>query len=382
MLSKLFGKAQSANESVDKSVTAPLQSALQTIIDPNLNQSLAELDVLKSAKLEGDVLKVELEFSYPTSGLVQQYQQQIAEAVNGQAGIASVDLVLSCNIESVPTQEKLPAMAGVKNIIAVASGKGGVGKSTTTVNLALAAAAEGARVGILDADIYGPSLAQMMGVADGTRPGSSEDEKFFIPIEKHGVQTMSMAYLVDEDTPMVWRGPMVSGAMQQLLQQTQWTDLDYLFIDMPPGTGDIQLTLSQKVPVSGAAIVTTPQDIALLDAVKGVEMFDKVGIPVLGIVENMSVHICSNCGHSEHIFGAGGGEKIAAKYNTTVLGSLPLAMNIRQQADSGLPAVIADSESEASALYRQIARKMTASLAKRVKTGSAGAVPSISISDD
>ncbi|SEK44125.1 ATP-binding protein involved in chromosome partitioning [Halomonas daqiaonensis] len=246
---------------------------------------------------------------------------------------------------------------GVKHIVAVASGKGGVGKSTVTVNLALAMAAEGYRVGILDADIYGPSQAQMLGVGEGVRPQSAGENRFK-PLEAHGIQAMSMAFLVDIREPMVWRGPMVAGAFQQMLTQTVWDDLDYLFIDMPPGTGDIQLTLAQKVPVDGAVIVTTPQDIALLDARKGIEMFRKVNVPVLGVVENMSLHICSNCGHSEPIFGEGGGERIAQEYETQVLGRLPLTLSIREQVDGGRPTVVAEPEGEVATNFRNMARQV------------------------
>ena len=246
---------------------------------------------------------------------------------------------------------------GVKHIVAVASGKGGVGKSTVTVNLALAMAAEGYRVGILDADIYGPSQAQMLGVGEGVRPQSAGENRFR-PLEAHGIQAMSMAFLADVREPMVWRGPMVAGAFQQMLTQTAWDDLDYLFIDMPPGTGDIQLTLAQKVPVDGAVIVTTPQDIALLDARKGIEMFRKVNVPVLGVVENMSLHTCSQCGHSEPIFGEGGGERIAAEYETRVLGRLPLSLAIREQVDGGRPTVVAEPESEVTTGFRDMARQV------------------------
>ncbi|MDW7746381.1 MAG: iron-sulfur cluster carrier protein ApbC [Halomonas sp.] len=254
-------------------------------------------------------------------------------------------------------QKERVVIEGVKHIVAVASGKGGVGKSTVTVNLALAMAAEGYRVGILDADIYGPSQAQMLGVGEGVRPESAGENRFK-PLEAHGIQAMSMAFLVDIREPMVWRGPMVAGAFQQMLTQTVWDDLDCLFIDMPPGTGDIQLTLAQKVPVDGAVIVTTPQDIALLDARKGIEMFRKVNVPVLGVVENMSLHICSNCGHSEPIFGEGGGERIAQEYETQVLGRLPLTLSIREQVDGGRPTVVAEPDGEVTATFRDMARQV------------------------
>jgi len=276
-------------------------------------------------------------------------------------------------------QAQVPAMANVKNIIAVASGKGGVGKSTTAANLALALAREGARVGILDADIYGPSQGVMFGIAEGTRPQIRE-QKWFVPIKAHGVEVMSMAFLTDDNTPMVWRGPMVSGALLQLVTQTAWDDLDYLVIDMPPGTGDIQLTLAQKVPVVGSVIVTTPQDLALLDAKKGVEMFRKVNIPVLGVVENMAVHICSNCGHAEHLFGEGGGEKLASQYGVDLLASLPLSMLIREQADSGKPTAIAEPESQIAMVYQELARQVGARIV--LQEAAAPAMPSITISED
>lgn len=273
------------------------------------------------------------------------------------------------------------SIPGVKNIIAVASGKGGVGKSTTAVNLALALAVEGARVGILDADIYGPSQPQMLGVGQ-QRPKiiGEQGQQKMVPIEAHGIQSISMGYLVTEETPMLWRGPMATGALQQLLMQTAWDNLDYLIIDMPPGTGDIQITLAQKVPVTGAVIVTTPQDIALLDAKKGIEMFRKVNVPVLGVVENMAVHICSNCGHAEHIFGEGGGERIARAYQTQLLGSLPLDLSICTQADAGKPSVAADPNSAISHHYREIARKLLVIVAQQQESG--GDLPPIEFSDD
>ncbi|MCE3253364.1 MAG: apbC [Cellvibrio sp.] len=273
------------------------------------------------------------------------------------------------------------AIPQVKNIIAVASGKGGVGKSTTAVNLALALAAEGARVGILDADIYGPSQPQMLGVGQ-RRPEvvGEQGKQQMLPINAHGIQSISMGYLVTEETPMLWRGPMATGALQQLLMQTRWDNLDYLIIDMPPGTGDIQITLAQKVPVTGAVIVTTPQDIALLDAKKGIEMFRKVNVPILGVIENMAIHICSNCGHEEHIFGEGGGERIARDYQTELLGSLPLDLSIRADADRGQPSVATDPESSISQKYRAIARKLAANVQKHNSTNQS--LPNIEISDD
>jgi ATP-binding protein involved in chromosome partitioning len=265
-------------------------------------------------------------------------------------------------VVAAPVQNGMPSLRNVRNIIAVASGKGGVGKSTTAVNLALALAAEGASVGLLDADIYGPSLPKMLGIPEGSRP-EFVDEKNFLPVVAHGLQTMSMGYLSTEKTPLILRGPMVSGALQQLVNQCLWRDLDFLVVDMPPGTGDIPLTLAQKVPVVGAVIVTTPQDIALLDAQKGIEMFRKVDIRILGVVENMAVHICSNCGHAEHIFGEGGGQRIAADYQTELLGALPLDLAIRQQTDSGAPPVVSDPTGKVAGIYRSIARKLLAKVA-------------------
>ena len=307
-------------------------------------------------------------------------QAQVLQlAVEGLDGVASAKVEIDCVIAAHKAQVQIPGLTNVKNVVAVASGKGGVGKSTTAANLALALAREGARVGILDADIYGPSQGIMFGVAEGTRP-KIKDQKWFVPIESHGVEVMSMAFLTDDNTPMVWRGPMVSGALLQLVTQTDWGNLDYLVIDMPPGTGDIQLTLAQKVPVAGAVIVTTPQDLALLDARKGVEMFRKVNIPVLGVVENMAVHICSNCGHAEHLFGEGGGEKLASQYGVELLASLPLSMLIREQADGGKPTVIAEPDSQIAMVYQELARHVGARIVLQEAVNQA--MPNITISDD
>ncbi|MDF2181091.1 iron-sulfur cluster carrier protein ApbC [Neptuniibacter sp. CAU 1671] len=339
-----------------------IDSLLASFPEPMLQQPLASAGVVRLAQESGGNIRVEIALPYPCRSVVDQLKTELETALLGLEGADSAEVLIEQEISAGHGQHQLPAMQGVKNIIAVASGKGGVGKSTTAVNLALAMAAEGARVGILDADIYGPSQGKMLGVPAGTKP-DTHDEKHFLPVEALGLQSMSMAYLIDENTPMVWRGPMVSGALQQLLTQTFWQDLDYLFIDMPPGTGDVQLTLSQKVPVSGAVIVTTPQDIALLDAKKGIEMFRKVDIPVLGVVENMSVHVCSNCGHAETIFGSGGGDRIATEYETQLLGQLPLALTIREQADSGLPTVAADADSTYARIYREVALKLAVTLA-------------------
>ena len=350
-----------------------IRECLLAAVLPGLSSPLAELaDV---GPVEQGACEVVLGF--PARRQQQQYQDFLQSRLAEQGLECAVSV--GWRVASHQGSESAPAMANVRNIIAVASGKGGVGKSTTSVNLALALAAEGARVGLLDADIYGPSVQMMLGVASGTRP-KQFGSQHLLPVEAHGLQSMSMAYLVTEKTPMVWRGPMASGALQQLLNQTYWQDLDYLIIDMPPGTGDIQLTLSQKVPLAGAVIVTTPQDIALLDAKKGIEMFSKVSVPVLGVVENMAVHICSQCGHAEHIFGEGGGHAIAAEYGVPMLGALPLSLQIREQADSGQPVMVADPDGEAAGLYRDVALNMAAALAKRSRHSDAA--PSISISDD
>jgi len=356
-----------------------LEAAVREYRDPYLDQDLFELGAVKhlSADDSGKVTLM-VELPYPSKGIAGALRQLVSNALEFVDGVEEVDVHVGQKIHAYKVQKDLPAVAGVKNIIAVASGKGGVGKSTTAVNLALALSQEGARVGILDADIYGPSIGMMLGVPEGKRPDTRED-KYFVPMEAHGIQANSMAFLITEKTPMVWRGPMVSGAVLQLLQQTLWDELDYLIVDMPPGTGDIQLTLAQKVPVTGAVIVTTPQDIALLDAKKGVEMFRKVDIPVLGVVENMSVHICSNCGHEEPLFGSGGGERIAEEYHTKLLGQLPLHMTIREQTDSGCPTVAAEPDSEVARRYRDMARRVGAELSTRERN-LGGTIASVSVS--
>ncbi len=358
---------------------AEVENTLKTYQDPYLKLNLVEAGCVESLTVENGAVEASIQLGYPANGFCGGVAQILTSKIEDIPGVNKVNIKVGWQVASAPVQGDLDVLSGVKNIIAVASGKGGVGKSTTTANLALALAAEGARVGVLDADIYGPSMGQMFGIADGTRP-DVKNEKFFVPIEAAGIQIMSMAFLVTEDTPVVWRGPMVSGALIQLLTQTVWNDLDYLVIDMPPGTGDIQLTLAQKVPVSGSVIVTTPQDLALLDAKKGIEMFKKVEVPVLGVVENMAVHICSSCGHSEHLFGEGGGSRIADQYNVDLLGSLPLSMLIREQSDEGQPVVISDPESQITMIYKDMARHMAARLDQRNKQ--APAVPTISISDD
>lgn len=358
-------------------IRSQVEDALKGYQDPYLNTDLFSAGAVKDIQVNGSDVNVELLLHYPSEYLKNGICQMLQFSLQNVEGVETATVNLNWEVQPHKAHENLDNIKNVKNIITVASGKGGVGKSTTSVNLALALAADGARVGILDADIYGPSLGMMLGVAEGTRP-ETEQEKFFKPVMAQGIQSMSMAYLITDKTPMVWRGPMVSGALQQLITQTLWDDLDYLVVDMPPGTGDIQLTLSQKVPVSASVVVTTPQDIALLDAKKGIEMFNKVNIPVLGVVENMSMHICSNCGHSEHIFGEGGADRIAEEFNTELLGSLPLSKYIREQADAGLPVVVDDPDSEVAMMYRHTARSMAAKLSIMA----ANVVPDIQISDD
>ena len=357
-----------------------VEEAIRGYTDPYLNQDLLALGAVRNLSIEGSTVRMELVLGYPWQGLMGAARSIITNAVELVDGVEDVQIETRQQVRAHQAQKGLQSLASVRNIIAVASGKGGVGKSTTAVNLALGLAQEGARVGILDADIYGPSVGTMLGIDSSTRPGT-KDDKFFLPLEAHGIQAMSMAFLVTDKTPMVWRGPMVSGALQQLLTQTLWDDLDYLIVDMPPGTGDIQLTLAQKVPVTGAVIVTTPQDIALQDGRKGIEMFRKVDIPVLGVVENMSTHICSNCGHQEPLFGSDGGERIAREYDTELLGQLPLHLTIREQTDAGTPSVVAEPDSEVAMVYRDIGRRVGAQLSQRARNESAP-IPSVSMSDD
>ncbi|WP_372759854.1 iron-sulfur cluster carrier protein ApbC [Litorivivens sp.] len=348
---------------------------------PQVNLPLNLVGRIEQLTAGPSAVEAAITLHFPVRLLAKAMEAALLELLRSASGIEKCKLTLKCEVQATPAVGETQNLERVKNVIAVASGKGGVGKSTTSVNLALALAAEGAKVGILDADIYGPSQQVMLGVKEGQRP-EQYGTHYLKPIVAHGLQSMSMGYLVTEKTPMVWRGPMASGALQQLLYQTYWDDLDYLVIDMPPGTGDIQLTLSQKVPVTGAVIVTTPQDIALLDAKKGIEMFQKVDVPVLGIVENMAVHVCSNCGHAEHLFGEGGGQKIANDYKVPMLGALPLTLNIREQADKGLPVVAENSESETSLIYREVAIRLAAELARRQASGANKAFPNIVIKND
>ncbi|QVL45782.1 MAG: iron-sulfur cluster carrier protein ApbC [Methylophilaceae bacterium] len=337
-----------------------VQSALQLCVDPNTGKDFISSKSAKNIQIQDNHISLDIILGYPAKSVFDDIKTLVANALKALDGVDKVTVNIGSRIVSHKVQQGVNLLPNVKNVIAVASGKGGVGKSTTSVNLALALAAEGATVGLLDADIYGPSQPQMLGLSG--RPDSA-DGKSIEPMEAYGIQAMSIGFLVDTDTPMVWRGPMVTGALEQLLRDTKWRDLDYLVIDLPPGTGDIQLTLAQKIPVTGAIIVTTPQDIALLDARKGLKMFEKVGIPILGIVENMSTHICSNCGHEEHIFGAGGGASMCKDYHVDLLGSLPLDIKIREQADNGKPTVVAEPDSAIATTYKSIARQSAIKIA-------------------
>jgi len=353
-----------------------LLDALKTVTDPNTGKDFVSTKQVRNVRLEDGDIAFDVELGYPAKSQVAALRKSLIAAARTLPSVRNVSVNLATKIVPHAVQRGVQLLPKVKNIVAVASGKGGVGKSTMAVNLALALAAEGASVGILDADIYGPSQPTMMGIAG--RPESA-DGKVMEPMENYGVQVMSIGFLVDADNPMIWRGPMATQALEQLLRQTNWAELDYLLVDMPPGTGDIQLTLSQRVPLTGAVIVTTPQDIALLDAKRGLKMFEKVGVPILGIVENMAVHVCSNCGHAEHIFGADGGRKMAAEYGVDYLGALPLSMSIREQADAGRPTVVSEPEGEIAAIYKGVARQMAVKIAERAKDFSSK-FPTISVS--
>jgi ATP-binding protein involved in chromosome partitioning len=339
-----------------------IRAKLGTYLDPYLAQSLTQVKAVGEISVAADAVTVNLSFGFPVGGYASELGAALAAHLAPELAGRRLELDLQSNITAHAVQKTLKPLATVKNVIAVASGKGGVGKSTTAANLALAWAAQGARVGLLDADIYGPSQPLMMGLA-GKKPTLDADGKHMIPLRAHGVEVMSIGFLIDAEQPMVWRGPMVTQALTQLLGDTQWGDLDYLVVDMPPGTGDIQLTLAQRVPVSGAVIVTTPQDIALLDARKGLKMFEKVEVRVLGVVENMSVHVCSHCGHVEHVFGSGGGGRMAEQYGVQLLGELPLDIRIRENADGGSPTVVAEPDSPRALAYFQMARRTAARLA-------------------
>ena len=345
-----------------------IQETLKQLVDPNTRKDYVSSKSARNIKVEGENIAVDILLGYPAKSQVEPLRKEIAAALKKIPGAGQVAVNVTMKVVPHAVQRGVKLVPGVKNIIAVASGKGGVGKSTTAVNLALALAAEGASVGVLDADIYGPSQPMMLGITG--RP-ESKDGKRLEPMEGHGLQAMSIGFLIDVETPMVWRGPMVTQALEQLTNETKWRDIDYLIVDLPPGTGDIQLTLAQRVPVTGAIIVTTPQDIALIDARKGLKMFEKVGIPILGIVENMSLHICSKCGHEERIFGEGGGERMGQDYNVELLGALPLDISIREQADSGKPTVVADPDGRIAQIYKQIARRVAVKVAEKQQDHSA-----------
>ncbi len=341
-----------------------LEAAIAGYTDPYLGQDLVTANCLREAHMDGRKAVLEIALGFPAKQHAGVIEAQLDTLLLALEGVDETAISIKSAVVAHTVQEGIDTLGNIKNIIAVASGKGGVGKSTVAVNIALALAAEGANVGMLDADIYGPSQPRMLGISG--QP-DSRDGKTLEPMIGYGIQSMSIGYLVEDETPMIWRGPMVTQALEQLLRDTQWQDLDYLIVDLPPGTGDIQLTLSQRIPVSGAVIVTTPQDIALLDARKGLKMFEKVKVPVLGVVENMSTHICSQCGHEEHIFSAGGGERMAKQYSVDLLGSLPLDIRIREDTDEGQPTVVKDPQGDIAGKYRDIALKIAASLSRSAK---------------
>ena len=347
---------------------AEVQARMKNLIDPNTGKDFVTGKAIKKITVAAGEATVELALPYPAKSQHESMRKIVQQAIAALPDAGRVTVTIDTKIVTHAVQRGVKLVPSVKNIVAIASGKGGVGKSTTAVNLALALAAEGAEVGVLDADIYGPSQPTMLGIAG--RP-ESHDGKTLQPMEAYGVQAMSIGFLIDADTPMVWRGPMVTQALEQLLKDTNWRELDYLVVDMPPGTGDIQLTLAQKVPVTGAVIVTTPQDIALIDARKGLKMFEKVGVPIVGVVENMSVHVCANCGHAETIFGEGGAQRMCRDYGVPFLGGLPLDIKIREQADSGRPTVVADPDGKVAQIYKEIARKVAISIAQKAADFSA-----------
>jgi len=345
-----------------------VENKLKEYVDPYLESDLVSAKTVRKVMIEGDQVVVDVVLGFPNNGYKDELSAKLKAMVESLDGVAQARVNINTAIQAHSVQKGVKTISGIKNIIAIASGKGGVGKSTTATNLALALSAEGASVGVLDADIYGPSQPRMLGISG--QP-DSKDGQTLEPMMSYHIQTMSIGFLVDEETPMIWRGPMVTQALQQLLNDTNWTNLDYLVIDLPPGTGDVQLTLAQQVPVSGAVIVTTPQDIALLDARKGLKMFEKVEVPVLGIIENMSIHICSECGHEEHIFGEGGGQRMSDQYDVDFLGALPLDKSIREEVDNGRPSVVANPDGRIAQIYREIARRTAAKLSQKAKNHAA-----------
>ena len=354
-----------------------VQTALKELVDPNTQKDYVSTKSVRNIKIEGDAVSVDIQLGYPAQSQLGMIKQRVEDKLKSLDGVNGATANVTFKIVSHSVQRGVKLIPNVKNIIAVASGKGGVGKSTTAVNLALALSAEGARVGMLDADIYGPSQPTMLGI---TEKPESTDGKNLDPLIGHGIQAMSIGFLIDVETPMVWRGPMVTQALEQLLNNTNWSELDYLVVDLPPGTGDIQLTLAQRVPVTGAVIVTTPQDIALIDARKGLKMFEKVGIPIIGVVENMSLHICSSCGHEERIFGEGGGERMCKDYNVEFLGALPLDGAIRADTDSGKPSVVSDPDGRVTDIYKTIARRVAVKIGETAEDHS-NKFPNIVISN-
>ena len=378
MVFSLFQKKSDASEPASVPPKDGVLQALATVLDDDLGQDLVTAKLIQNLQIAQGAVRFDLVLPYPAKSRFDALREAAEAAVRAVPGATSVSATVRSEVVAHAVQRGVQLLAGVKNIIAVASGKGGVGKSTTAANLALALAAEGASVGLLDADIYGPSQPLMMGLA-GRKP-ETVDGKSMEPLEAHGVQVASIGFLVDEKQAMIWRGPIATQALDQLLRGTNWQDLDYLIIDMPPGTGDIQLSLAQRVPLTGAVIVTTPQDIALLDVRKGITMFDKVNVPILGVVENMAVHVCSNCGHAEHIFGQGGGERIAQETGVKLLASLPLSLSIREQADGGTPTVVAAPDSHEAALYQAAARQLAVAVARKAK-GYASKFPTITVSN-
>jgi len=343
-----------------------VRAVLTTVIDPNRGQDLVTTKAVAAIAVDGEAISVKIVLDYPAKSQWAAIKEQVEAALRQALHPSALFVEVTSQIAIHKVPPGMRPLSGVANAIAVASGKGGVGKSTTAVNLALALASEGARVGVLDADIYGPSIPQMLGLGQ-QNPHAAEGSDKIEPLTAYGLQVMSIGFMVDVETPMIWRGPMASQALTQLLTETAWHDLDYLIIDMPPGTGDIHLSLAQKAPLTGAVIVTTPQEIALLDARKGIKMFEKVHVPILGIVENMSLHVCSKCGHAEPIFGQGGGQKLCADYQVPFLGALPLDRRIREETDGGAPTVVAEPDGPIAAKYREIARQVAIRVAERGK---------------